>query len=496
MDTTSKTLRIFSAGVDSETNTFTNLPTTWRTFEEGGIWRGNAGVGGSWASPVAGTFARLAAEHSFEYVEGLYAIAQPAGPVVGHVYKALREEMLREMIAHGPFDLVLFHLHGAMLADGCDDCEGDILSRARALLPPGAVLGAVLDPHCHLTQLMVRSADLLITCKYFPHDDYADRAAELFTLCMRTARKEVKPVASVFDCKMIGVYPTDGEPMAGIVRGLLVAETSPGILSASFIHGMPWGDTADTGSKVLVYANDDVHKASKCAHTLGQAVYDLRDRLLPRYPTIHEALDEGLKMQGLVVLADTADNAGGGAPGDNVAVLSVLLDRRVRHAAFASIWDPQVATLCAEAGVGARLRLRLGGKTNVSSGTPLDVSACVRAINPDHHQTSIGNTRQSMGLSIWLEVNGIDVVISAVRSQVFAPDVFTGLGIDLSCKRIVVVKSTSHFYSRFAPIAARIIRMATPGALQMNFAHIDYKKRALDYHPRIADPLGLLERRL
>jgi microcystin degradation protein MlrC len=483
-------MRIFSAGIDSETNTFTNLPTGWRSFEEGGLWRGNAGTGSSWLTPVPITFARLAAEQGFDYVEGLYAAAQPAGLAVRAVYEALRDEILNDIVARGPFDLVLLHLEGAMVAQGYEDCEGDILARVRALLPPGAALGAVLDPHCHLTDTMVSNADVLIACKYFPHDDYAARAAEVFNLCLRTARQEIKPVAAVFDCKMIGTYPTSEEPMAGVVRALLEAEHSPGILSASFIHGFPWGDTADTGAKMLVYAEGDAAQAQAWARALGQAVYALRERLQVRYPTLDEALEEALRSDGLIVLADTADNAGGGAPGDSVVVLRELLRRRITHAALASIWDPQVAALCAEAGVNAHLTLRLGGKTNESSGMPIDVCARVRAIRPDHDQTSLGETRQYMGLSIWLDIEGIDVVVSSVRSQVFAPDIFTGLGIDLSDKRIVVVKSINHFFNRFAPIAARIIRMATPGALSLDFANIPYQKRTPDYFPRVADPLA------
>jgi microcystin degradation protein MlrC len=423
-------------------------------------------------------------------VEGLYAAAQPAGPAVRAVYESLRDEILHDIVARGPFDVVLLHLEGAMIAESYDDCEGDILARVRALVPLGVPIGAILDPHCHLTDAMVKNSDVLVACKYYPHDDYADRAAEVFNLCMRIARNEIKPVPAVFDCKMIGMYPTTDEPMAGVVRSLIDAEQTTGILSASFIHGFPWGDVADTGSKVVVYANRDAKLAACAAHKLGRSIYDLRHRLLIRFPTVDKALDDAAQINGLVVLADTADNAGLGAPGDNVGVLETLIRRKVRDAAFASIWDPQVVALCNEAGVGAQLTLRLGGKTNVASGAPLDVKARVRAIRENHHQTSLGDTRQLMGLSAWLEIEGIDVVVCSVRAQVFGPDIFTGMGIDLSRKRVVVVKSTNHFYSRFAPIAKRIIHMATPGAVAWDFEHIDYKKRALNYFPRVDDPLA------
>ncbi len=88
-------------------------------------------------------------------------------------------------------------------------------------------------------------------------------------------------------------------------------------------------------------------------------------------------------------------------------------------------------------------------------------------------------------------IGGIDVVVNSIRTQTFAPDAFTGLGIDLADKRLIAVKSSQHFEGHFAPLADAIIRCATPGAIQMNFAEIAYlKRRDLNYFPRVADPLS------
>jgi microcystin degradation protein MlrC len=95
-----------------------------------------------------------------------------------------------------------------------------------------------------------------------------------------------------------------------------------------------------------------------------------------------------------------------------------------------------------------------------------------------------------MGDSVWLRIESIDVVVMSVRTQTFSPDAFTGLGIDLGSKKMIAVKSSWHFQANFAPIADELIAVATPGALQMNFAAIDYrKKRDQAFFPRVADPL-------
>src|SRR3546814_15970195 len=72
-------------------------------------------------------------------------------------------------------DLALFGLHGAMVADGYDDCEGDLLRRAREIVGPDTVIGAEPDPHCHLTATMTQAADFLVCFKEYPHTDILDR---------------------------------------------------------------------------------------------------------------------------------------------------------------------------------------------------------------------------------------------------------------------------------------------------------------------------------
>src|SRR5581483_8497059 len=152
--------------------------------------------------------------------------------------------------------------------------------------------------------------------------------------------------------------------------------------------------------------------------------------------------------------------------------------------------DPITVRACAEAGVGATLPLRIGGKCGPASGDPLDVVATVKGFVTDHSQQDLGPGRCPMGDSVWLEIGGIDVVVMSTRTQTFSPDAFTGLGIDLGPKRVIAVKSSWHFQANFAPLADELIPIATPGAIQMDFAAIDYrKKRDLAFFPRVADPL-------
>lgn len=487
-------MRVFAAGLVTETNTFAPWPTGMRGFSEEGPFRGDATTRGRHSEPgvLASLWRDLSKERGFEFVESLFASAQPSGPAVQSVYESLRDEILGDLKQKGPFDIVLLFLHGAMVSQECDDCEGDILSRVRAIVGPHAAVGAELDPHCHLTPQMVENATAIVLMKEYPHTDYEARGRELFDICAGAAKGSLKPVSHLFDCRMVGFYPTTTQPMRGLVDKMQEIEKRPDILSVSFAHGFPWGDTPDTGSKVLVIANADAALATATATEMGHAIYAVRQDLLPKFPPISEALAIAQESNGCLVLADTADNAGGGAPSDNVAILRAMLQHGMSDAVFGCIWDPMSVMTCAEAGVGTALSLRIGGKSGTASGEPLDVVATVKAFRAEHDQQGLGPARAMMGDAVWIDVNGLDVVLMSKRTQTFSPDAFTGLGIDLTKKRTIVVKSSWHFQALFGPIADRVVAVSTPGAIQMNFATIDYrKKRDMNFFPRQANPLGL-----
>jgi microcystin degradation protein MlrC len=101
--------------------------------------------------------------------------------------------------------------------------------------------------------------------------------------------------------------------------------------------------------------------------------------------------------------------------------------------------------------------------------------------------------RSPLGTAVWLQVldestPDLHLVVSTIRSQVFSPDAFAGLGLDAISKRVVVVKSTQHFYAEFAPHASQVLYVSTPGAISPEFKSIAYTKKSQRYWPRVANP--------
>jgi microcystin degradation protein MlrC len=485
-------MHIFLAALAHETNSFSPIPTTLRAFEEGILVRpgdDDTRHAGALGFPGYGFLADVAAEHGDRVTAGLCAWAQPGGPVARAVYAALRDELLGQLAAAGPVDAVFLVLHGAMIAHGEEDCEGDLLGRVRALAGPGVPVGALLDLHATLTPRMLDSGAVLVACKEYPHTDYLARTRELHAILSRMAAGTCHPQALMRRVPMLAMFGTGEGPMRALVDDLVRLEARPGILSVSLIHGFPWSDTAHTGAAVLVVYEAGA-PAGEIADALAARFFALRMDGSAALPGVEEAVDEALDARlaaggtGLVVLADSADNPGGGAACDSTFILRALLERGVPDAALGMIWDPLAVRLAMDAGVGAALMLRIGGKVGAASGMPVDVLATVTAVRRDARQHGLsGSFTEALGDAVAVRAGGIDIVLNTRRQQVFSPECFTGLGIDLGSKRLVVVKSSRHFRARFDPIAAATIICDAPGALHSDLARLPYVRLARPIWP-------------
>ncbi len=486
-------MKLFMAGLATETNSFSPLPTGLTGFQEGGLYHGDATRHPvTYWTGALHLWRREAEARGWTVAEGLATFAQPAGPTVRRVYEALRDEILEGLRAALPVDMVLLALHGAMIADGYPDCEGDLIARIREIAPE-AKIGGLLDPHCHLTEAMLAGADALICFKEYPHVDIEPRAGELFALIADAAEGRVNPVMRDHDCRIVMAMPTPEGAMRAFVDAMAAREAEPGVLSLSLVHGFPWGDHPRIGARALAITDGDPALADRLARDLAGRLWDQRQAILQPVHDIPAALAlAAAAPSGPVVLADMADNAGGGAPSDATFLLRAMLERGMTDIATGIFWDPVAVRICADAGEGARLSLRLGGKCGLMSGDPLDLQVTVRRIASDLTQR-FGTLPAPLGTAVWLSTgpeDSIDIVINDNRTQTFHPEALTGPGIDLERRRYICVKSSNHFRAGFAPLAAQIIPVATPGAITPDFTAIPYRHRPPTYWPRVEDPFA------
>src|SRR5215469_3192364 len=240
-------MRLFTATLATETNTFSPMPTSLEGYRQSVFFRPGehpADAPRMCTAPLFVARAR-AKQEGFELIEGSCFAASPAGTTNRADYEWMRDEILEQLKAALPVDGLLLGLHGAMVAHGYDDVEGDIVERARALVGSKTVIGVELDPHCHLTLKRVQLADVIILYKEFPHTDVVDRAEDLLDIVLKALRGQAKPVMSMYDCRQIGSYPTTLPLMRAFVDKMKGMEGKNGVLSISIGHCFPYADVAE-----------------------------------------------------------------------------------------------------------------------------------------------------------------------------------------------------------------------------------------------------------
>lgn len=486
-------MRVFLATLGTETNTFASFPTGLDDFKRG-LWieNGVASVPPNpWAAP-AQRWLQRATEAGWEVVESLHAFAEPAGPTVRAAYETMRDRILADLAKAGPVDAVLMFLHGAMVADGYDDCEADFVSRMRAQVGPKVRIGLELDLHAHIDQRLLDATDIIVFYKAYPHIDYSERADDLFTLMRRTLAGEIDPVMALFDCKVMGLFPTTREgPMPRFVADMFAAEGQGGILSLSLNHGFPWADVPHAGAKMLAVADGDLALAQRTAEQFGRRFYAIRAEAMLPFVPLEEAI-AAAKQTGdkPLLLADTSDQTGGGGPGDTTYMLRALIDAGIRNAVYGPLWDPAAVGICFSVGVGAQLRLRIGGKFEPHSGPCLDVDAEVLFLKRDAFQDQLTNERVPVGDVAVIRAEGIEILLTTKRTGVFSPTMFTHHGITLGDKQVIGLKNLYRHRDVFAPLVRDQLFVATPGACPPDWASIPFGRIPRPIWPLDPDPLS------
>ncbi len=486
-------MRLFTAALATETNTFAPICIDRRAFEESLY----APPGQHPETPTLCTAPitvgrKVCAEKGWTLIEGTAAWADPAGLVNRQAYESLRDEILDQLRAAMPVDGVVMGLHGAMVADGYLDPEGDLLTRIRAIVGPDVLVCAEIDPHSHLTAKRVAAVDFFVVFKEFPHTDFVARAEDLWRIAVDTLEGRVTPVMSVFDCRMIDVFPTSREPMRSFVDRLMRMEADdPDILSLSVIHGFMAGDVPEMGTKTIAITNGHLEKGERLARDLGLELFSKRGTFMMPQIDEAEAIDRALaNPRGPVVIADMWDNPGGGTAGDATVILAALLARGVENVAVGMIWDPIAVQICLAAGTGAEIPLRFGAKSAPGTGSPIDGLVTVKRV-VRNAEMRFGESVAPFGDAAHIHLDGIDIILSSVRVQSYDPSLFTALGLDPTTKHVLVIKSTNHFYAAFSKIASEILYCSAGSPYPNNPAKTPYRRASRTIWPIVEDPHGL-----
>jgi len=418
--------------------------------------------------------------------------ATPSGTISRGAYETLRSELLAGIQSAGAVDAICLALHGAGVAEDADDLEGDVLRRVRALVGPRLPIVVTLDLHANVTPAMAGGATALLSVNYYPHVDQYDRGAEAMALAHRIASGQACPRMHVSRLPMlVPTTATSLSPVKEINERCWEWEARPGIIDCTFVHGFPYTDIPEVAASVVAIADGDAALARRAAEDVASFAWDRRDALLPRFPGPADAVRQAVALDGRpIVINETSDNPGGGAPGDGTYLLRAMLDAGTTDACFGFVVDPETAAQAHAAGVGATLRVRLGGKTDRRHGTPIEADAYVVSLTDGRfvrHSLMSRGAQVDLGRMARLRIGTVDVLVSSVRDQTVDAEVFLLHGIDVARYKIVALKSSQHFRDGFEAIAAHIVTADSPGLTTRDLMSFPYRRVARPVWPLDAD---------
>ena len=489
-------MRIASAGIQHETNTFATTPTTLADFERdsacGPDFDGGQAVLDMYTNTgtIHGGYIEAAEQAGVELLPLLCARAQPAGAVEESAYKALMSRVLERLDAVLPVEGVALDLHGAMVSEADEDSEGAIITAVRELVGPDIPIVITLDYHANITERMAAQSTSIIGFKTYPHVDMRERGREAIELLVLTIRGEVQPVQVYRQLPLITLPPmqcTLREPMQSMMTDVANRESEPGVLSATVAMGFPFADIVDAGVTVLVTADGDAAIAKKQVDEIAEKLWDLRDELQPQLTTIEETIRfTNEEAAGLVVFADGSDNPGGGAPCDGTVALRALIDADFQGAVVGILHDPETVAQAHSAGVGKEIDACIGAKTDTLHGTPIETKAYVRTLSDGrfiHRGPMRNGLPGNFGRMAVLVVGGVEIVVATHRQQLLDSEMIRIVGISPEHRRLIVVKSAVHFRADFGPLAAHIFDADTPGIHRPDFANFDFKQVRRPIYP-------------
>lgn len=492
-------MRIGIGGIRHETNAFSNVATTEELFRKLAYQEGEEIIAKhTGVRDYTGGFIDEASAQGVTLVPTLFTNANPSGRIPTETIETLRDRLVSMLWTEHqkePLDAIALTLHGAGASDGYYDIEGEILRAVRAQFGDQIPVGLVLDLHGNVTEEMVRQADLLVGIKCYPHVDEYESSRVMFGMLCDIVRTGKKPFKRLIRLPWL-FTPANGVTLSGPAHDvqqltLKLEQENEDLLQVSFFHGFPYADIPQAAVTVTAMAYTQ-ESADAAALAVAEKAWNMRKEFTTKALSPEEVLDLALQVElGPVVINESSDNPGGGAPGDGTYLLRELLKRDLPGTAFGHICDPEVAALAAKAGIGSTISCQLGAKTDALHGEPIEIKdAYVKAICDGKYINRSpmgGGSKTNLGLSVRLKVGNVDVVVTSRARQTVDKGPFEMVGINYTEMRILCLKSSQHFKGWWKDHASQIITCDPPGIHCGDLSVFDFRFTNRNYFP-LGDP--------
>ncbi|MGZ5910918.1 MAG: M81 family metallopeptidase, partial [Reyranella sp.] len=277
--------RIAVLGFAIECNRFSPV-TTAADFEQDVDIRGNqivseARSGASITMPdLPGFFTEMDRTGQWTPVPLRVALAQPGGPVEESFFRIFLSDIEAGLKAAGPLDAVFISAHGAALAEGTDDPDGDLFEIVRKVVGPDIPVVAVFDLHANVSHKMIDNLSVFVGYLENPHTDIYERgveAAKHMRECLAGARTAITMVKVPLVPPQISLLTAKG-PYADLIK---YGQTKVGgdILNVSVMAGFAYSDSPKNGLTAVVTArNANQQAAARLSLDIAKRAWGMKER--------------------------------------------------------------------------------------------------------------------------------------------------------------------------------------------------------------------------
>lgn len=490
--------RIAAFGIHHETNSFSSRKTTLEAFQRSGLQREGVQRGSRieqmhrGAKTVFSGYFEAADRLAVDLVPILFAATDPGGTISAEAFDQLTNDALSVLRDEGPWDGVLLNQMGAAVSEQYPDMDGEIARRTREIVGPNVPVVMTLDLHANVSQQMADQTNALVIYHTNPHMDALPRAHEACDLLVRMISGEINPAHALeMPPMVIGIMHqnTNLQPMKGIIDDLLDVQKRPGVLHASVGQGYPWSDVREMGFATYVLHESSESEARRLARWIAQRAWDRRAEF---------AEDVGMTPQDAVryaiaaeerpmVLLDAGDNIGAGSSGDSTLILEQAL-KLGADSYLQTLRDPEAVAACDSAGVGGRVELKVGGKTDGLHGRPIAIAGAVLELSDgafeDNRPLHAGWTFFDQGRCAVVRCDSGQTLL-LVSTSIGNVSLEQYYSVDLRPEefKIVVAKGVMSPRPAYESIAAELILVNSPGATSANLSTFDYAHRRSPLYP-------------
>ena len=405
---------------------------------------------------LPGFFAEMDRSGPWTPVPLRLAGAQPGGPVDQPFFDDLVSEIEHGLVSAAPLDGVYIVSHGAALSTGSDDPDGDLFAMIRRCVGPNVPVIGTFDLHANVSRKMIDNLDVFVGYLENPHTDTRERGIE----AARHMRESLAGARTVVEMVKLPLVPpsitllTATGPYGDMIR---YGQTRVGgdIINVSIMAGFAYSDCPKNGYTAVVTArNGNRSAAFELARELCERTWAIRERfdkpMTSLTDAVKRAVDAGTSAP--ILLADVADNPGGGARGNTTWLLRALVDADAQAAVIGVFNDAALAAEAHQRGAGAAFEARFNRAKDHPFSQPFSATATVVSLSDGVYTGRRGmdkGIRSSMGPSALLQVGGVAIVVISNRQQCMDPAQLELLGVDIAAARTVVLKSRGHFRAGF-----------------------------------------------